>query len=183
MPKLSLVKALKLIALKNVINPNEEAFLRNVQRWYSREFSTPLHTVSDLPLEDILLNYYEDHYAALKDGDDESLWLKEMIMVTETPEERKERELNEESELVSDEDFLRQVMEDEKKKKLNIEDHKHVEKPALKTNREMPEVELPRPEVMQDIKMEFCSDEEMEKLADQDGLSGWDILGNNKKKK
>lgn len=176
-----MVKTLKLIALKNTIKPDEEAFLRNVQRWYSREFSTPLHTVSDLPLESVLLHYYEDRYATLKDGDDESLWLKEMILVTETNEERKKRETEEESELVSDEDFLKQVMAEEEKKKSKIEDHKHVEKPALRVN-ETPEVELPRPE-MTEIKMEFVSDEEMDKLTNQDGLSGWDVLGPSKPKK
>ncbi len=183
MSKRSLVKTLKLIALKNTIEPNEEAFLRSVQRWYSREFSTPLHVVPDLPLEDVLLNYYEDHYAALKEADDESLWLKELVMVTETPDERKQRELNEESDLVSDEEFLRQVMEEEKNKKSKVEDHKHTERPALKTNREMPEVELPRPEQMPEIKMEFIDEKELADLSEQDGLSGWDVLGPTKVKK
>jgi hypothetical protein len=46
-----------------------EYVLRGIHRWYSEKYHTPLHQVDDLPLEDVLRHYYEDHYEALAKDD------------------------------------------------------------------------------------------------------------------
>ena len=59
------VKAIRLIALKNALIPEErdaEANWRFLTRWYSRTYATPLHEVVNLPKLDILQVYYENFY-------------------------------------------------------------------------------------------------------------------------
>lgn len=42
-----------------------EYFLRKVFRWYSATYATPLHVVDELPLHDILQNFWENHYESM----------------------------------------------------------------------------------------------------------------------
>lgn len=175
--KMPLVKAIKLLALEAVISPKEDYFLRKVQRWYSRQFYTPLPEVEDLPIQDILLHYFECKYEDLKEADDTSDWINEMIYATETAEEKRKREMTEESNEASDEDFLREVMQEEQAKKANkIENIQRTEKAPIPTNRDRGEVELPKPE-MSEIKMSFISEKEMAELAE------FDVLGDLSPKK
>lgn len=39
--------------------------IRRIARWYSREFNTPLPEVEKVPLHDLLVAYWEDHYENL----------------------------------------------------------------------------------------------------------------------
>lgn len=41
--------------------------LRQIFRWYSRTFHTPLHQVQDLDLMDVLQAFYEDRFGDMKD--------------------------------------------------------------------------------------------------------------------
>lgn len=36
--------------------------LRRIFRWYSKTFHTPLHEVGDLPMEDVMRAYWEEHF-------------------------------------------------------------------------------------------------------------------------
>lgn len=78
-------------AMRATIKPDEESWIRRIQRWYSREFSTPLHMVGELPLEEVLLHYFEEMYEKLKPEERHDLAIK----IIETPEEKEVREAEE----------------------------------------------------------------------------------------
>lgn len=76
--------AIRTIALRNVIKADSESYLlRKVFRSYSIKFSTPLHQVSDLPLEDVFLAFFEDLFENMDKADLEN----ERLDVIETEEE------------------------------------------------------------------------------------------------
>jgi hypothetical protein len=56
------IRALKILAIKSVKNPDFDAAYRKICRWYSREFSTPLESVYNLPEETVLQTFFEDYY-------------------------------------------------------------------------------------------------------------------------
>jgi len=55
-------RAIQTIALNSVLKKTTESQLNHIFRWFSREFSTPLHLVEEMSLEYILTQYYEDCY-------------------------------------------------------------------------------------------------------------------------
>jgi hypothetical protein len=70
---------LRLIQLEAFIAATEptqskswDSFYRGVCRWYSREFSTPLETVTSMSEADVLTHYYEDFYGNLASSDGEN---------------------------------------------------------------------------------------------------------------
>ena len=93
-PLPGLWQSIQLRALANTLldpkdNPDVEAhFLRNVFRWYSKEFNTPLHQVIELPLVDVMLHYYECQYENMEEPQLEA----ERLRLTETEEDREARE-------------------------------------------------------------------------------------------
>ncbi len=54
-------------ALLAVLRPDQEANLRHIFRWYSRTFHTPLHEVDDLPVEEILLHWFEAQFEDMEE--------------------------------------------------------------------------------------------------------------------
>ena len=70
MEKLDL-KALKILCMHGVVHEPGEYSLRYIFRWYSREFSTPLTEVEDIPLEDVMRHYFESRYEDLEEEDRE----------------------------------------------------------------------------------------------------------------
>lgn len=62
-------KALQVLALREVIKkePSPAYRMRQIFRWYSETFHTPLHLVEELPLFDIMRHYYEANYEKLKE--------------------------------------------------------------------------------------------------------------------
>lgn len=60
-------ESLKKIAMANVQNEPPEYTLRYIFRWYSKTFSTPLHVVPNLVLEDVLLAFFECQYEELNE--------------------------------------------------------------------------------------------------------------------
>jgi len=64
-------EAIRIIALQNVLSRRKKKAidtdfqLREVFRWYSTTFHTPLHVVETLPLDDIFTHYWEAHYLEL----------------------------------------------------------------------------------------------------------------------
>lgn len=91
---------LRIQALRGVWKPDHDSTLRRVFRWYSEKFHTPLHEVPDLPLEDILLNWFEVHYEQMEPEEKHNLGLE----LLETPEERRKRESDDKN---SEESFIR----------------------------------------------------------------------------
>jgi len=64
---MSWINDLKALAMQSVLKEDLDYLLRDIFRWYSKEFVTPLHVVETLPLEDVLRHYYEVKYAELSE--------------------------------------------------------------------------------------------------------------------
>lgn len=61
------IEAIQLKAAAAFLRPDRNSLLRHVCRWYSKTFSTPLHVVEDLPIEDVLTAYFEESIDQLDD--------------------------------------------------------------------------------------------------------------------
>lgn len=81
---MDLYESIQWKALKLIINPENEEFMNHVFRFYSKTFHTPLHIVRDLPLEDVLLAYYEELYVNMSEEEREET----IHLLLLTPEER-----------------------------------------------------------------------------------------------
>jgi hypothetical protein len=158
--------------------------MRQIFRWYSTTYHTPLHLVEDLPLEDVLCHYYE---ANICERLEEKERLKEFIERSlENPEQRNERERQEEMDCeegdIGDDAFLEQIEKEAAEAKLkpkkgtrthNVET---VEKPIPGIKWQPPttnESDLPMslfPE--ENIKKTTISAAEMEDLMNMDSLMG-----------
>lgn len=77
-------ESLQQVAMQAAVAPDDDAWLRRIFRQYSKSFSTPLHLVSELPIEDVLLAVFEDMFENMdeEDRDERIAWL------LKTPEER-----------------------------------------------------------------------------------------------
>lgn len=64
------------MALAEILEPSFQYYYRNVCRWYSKEFHTPLHLVHTLPPFFVLQNFYEANLASLDEDDLDSLVFK-----------------------------------------------------------------------------------------------------------
>lgn len=89
--------SIRKVAMLAIKKPDDQAVLREIFREYSKMFYTPLHVVEDLPLEFVLLNYYENKYGAILDkenGEEElNTHLRHLLS---TPEERQKQAREEE---------------------------------------------------------------------------------------
>lgn len=65
-----ILKSIQILALDAVENPDYDAFIRKVQRWYSKEFSTPLIQVETIDLIHVLQAYYEEKFGEAYQPDD-----------------------------------------------------------------------------------------------------------------
>lgn len=107
---LELLDAIRVLALREAwaashdpVDPKSprhspEYEIRRIFRAYSKRFHTPLHAVYELPLSFVLEHYFEDVYedmAARDDAESDAAWQKEIDLVTEEPEERRERVVRE----------------------------------------------------------------------------------------
>lgn len=158
---MTLEDAIRLRALRVVLRPDREYFLRRVMRWYSKTFYTPLAQVEDIPTEDLLQTWYEERYAEMAPEDLD----RERAELLETPEQRYERILREEADEAEMFEMSRVVAaEEERKKAAKAKEKKIAEtQPALGPIKpvEMSETDLPRPVVATvppDITMSFVDD-------------------------
>lgn len=163
--------ALRLQALKAVMAPDEEANLRYIMRWYSRNYHTPLHVVETLPLEDIYQTFYEHTYEELDEADRKQ----ELADLLETPEEKRAKERAKDEERAEIFEYARQIAEQERKKeeKKRLADLKPEQKQSLMAPKQAPQSTLPKTQLNQAIKdmkelppnieMRFISEEEMER--------------------
>ena len=186
------IRNVKIIALRAFITKNEDFYLREVFRWYSRSFSTALHLVPDLPLEDVLLHYFEDKL--LKELDDESQHpgqLKKFAIESlETKAERTRREIQEEMEFtteqMSEDAFMAQIEEEIKTGKAaaakapdgSVIQPQPVNLPKKISMKESGDIdtELPSPMRLFPEEPKFTkkpfSDKEMQDLMEMDGILG-----------
>ncbi len=96
---MDLLEKLRLRAMAGVLEPDWDAKFRSIARWYSREFSTPLTQVYALPVDFVLLHYFEADYEGLEEEK-----LHEIAWELITPPEVLEHEA--ELEKKSDDDFF-----------------------------------------------------------------------------
>lgn len=184
MRKFGIVKAARLLALKAVLDPDEEYYVRRVFRWYSRNFHTPLHMVPDLPLEEVLEAYYENVYEEVV-AEDEPGKLEEAIReLVETDEERQKREMAEAGNDIVTEDFLRKIMAEEELKRLKkkagaIEGVDRSQKPALTKDTAKKEAVMPDFEDLPDIKVVYDDSDEVKEMGNWDIAD--DLFGDPKK--
>lgn len=95
-------EAIRAKALASILTPDVESFLRHVFRFYSKTFNVPLPDVDDLPLEDVLLAYYEEVY----EGMDEEAREEYLGYATESDEVREARLAQERTQKSADEEFF-----------------------------------------------------------------------------
>jgi hypothetical protein len=190
---MDLLQAIRLDALAGVLldakrdeftEDDRRRFLRKIFRWYSREFSTPLHVVERLPLVDILVHYYEDRAENLSEEDLDA----ERRLLTETEAERRARLTASDPDEVGTEAFLQQIeaeeaarMAAEKKRGPNLPEPQRRgamlgdagDRPApAVTAMASRESELPDPVAAPDFKVEFASDEDF--ANELEGLGSMD---------
>ena len=65
-----LLNSIQVLALKAIEDPDTEDVYRQICRWYSREFSTPLTIVEDMDPIYVLRHYFEIRYRDLRNGSD-----------------------------------------------------------------------------------------------------------------
>lgn len=174
-PDLDLLKSIRLIAWDAVENKPPEYILRKIQRWYSKTFYVPLPEIDIIPIEDLLLHWFESQFEDMEESEDP---IKEEIVkkLLETREERLAREAKEAIEEAEDEAWFKQV-EAKTKKSAKIRDMDSGPKvdnlqddplPAAFKDIEPPEVAAKLPKLQNNIKMEFNIDE---------NELDWDVLG------
>jgi hypothetical protein len=107
------IEAIRVKALRAVLRPDIQASLRKIFRWYSTTYATPLHIVDDLPLDDILVAYFEENYWNME----QPLLEREINELSLTPAEREEFEKSEEDSIDA---FAAQIAADIAAKQNNI---------------------------------------------------------------
>lgn len=154
------IDAIRLKAMRAALDPDAAAWFRSVMRWYSKEFSTPLHQVEDLNVEDILVAYFEEHYSQLKDGDEHQQMQLDKILqeLTETAEERESRKKQEEQEEAQTQQILKMAEEEAQKAK---------EKGNILAKKEEPEPNTKEPP---EIAVKFDSNL-LDEVGDSDPIS------------
>ena len=99
-------EAVRWVALRLVVDskkkdpkyPDPNFQLREIFRWYSQRFHTPLHTVEELPLEDVLTAYYETTFAEMEEEELER-YVRESLKTEEDRLEEERRAAEEEAEI------------------------------------------------------------------------------------
>jgi hypothetical protein len=181
---LNFFTAERTVALRNVLLSLEERGsseyeLRKIFRWFSTTFRTPLADVYDLPLDFVLEHFYETKYEDM-DADQRD---EERKLLSESEEDRRQRELIEDR---TDYDNRQFELEAEEIAKKQEEEAKKSEKGEKLVAPDLPTPNFPTmmPDMKTDpfappkttkippnITMKFVSDEEMQKLindADDD---------------
>lgn len=116
--KFSLGQAVQVLALKAVEDPDDSASYREVCRWYSKTFNTPLHTVeNDLDTETVLQHFYETVIKGMKEqadsGDDKARVSYEKYKESILDPNSKDDETSEDDEWAQD--LIREIKEQEAK--------------------------------------------------------------------
>jgi hypothetical protein len=180
----SFFKALRQIALRDVLKEPYEYHLRHVFRWYSKTFSTPLTEVEDLPLETVLQHFYEARYEEM---DDEAREKERQILIESSADEA--RRLNE-----GDVETFRALEFEKFAEKQAEKDRVRIAK-KIKADQERPITDMPDPDkrkkkhqelkepsldtggplggkIEPSISMTFVSAAEMEEMLESGGIGG-----------
>lgn len=109
-----LILAIQRSALLAVVRKPAEYHLREIFRWYSETFHTPLREVDAIPLEEVCQHYFERMYRDMEGPDLEQ----ELFKLSRTEAELLELDRKKETEAVSDDSAHQALMKqlDEAKK-------------------------------------------------------------------
>lgn len=145
--------AIRVIALHATLKNTNEFWIRNIQRWYSSTFHTPLLQVEDLPFDYLLAHYYEYHYHKMSSEELLKEWQK-VVHPEEIQEEQDVQQNNNEA----DEEYLEELRKDKQKQVLAKEE-------PVKPLEKLPD----------DISFQFATDEDMDSEAQSPGQE-WGLL-------
>lgn len=130
------------VGLANALDQSEsksvDYFLRHIFREYAKTFLTPLHIVETLPLDFVLLHYYENVFEnLLKEERPEikELVEKERVRLSETEEEKRKRIAYEKENIITDDELVREAEEENKQNA--IKQAKILQKQAEKISKEL----------------------------------------------
>lgn len=145
------LESLQRIALRNVLEPDFDAFMRSIRRWYCINFFTPLHQVEELEDEFILLHYFEHTYEELP-AEERKEKIGEILKTAEEKAQEKAKE----------EEYDKELMEEMEKEAKALKEKKVPKKEAIK---EMPPVEPP-------VRINFVESSEFEELINKADKNG-----------
>ncbi len=114
---MDIFEAVKINALSAVVKPDTDYQLRSIFRWYSKTFHTPLHTVQDIPLVEVLTAYFESSYEGMKEEE----LAEERLRTSMTPEEWAEKLKQEEMDDLS---FLEALQSKKKVEDVKLKESK-----------------------------------------------------------
>lgn len=100
---MDIFQAIKAKALRSVLKPDLDYVIRHIYRWYSKTFFTPLEEAYDLPLEEILLHYYECHFESM----DHEGQIEAIGEVLESEQDRREQARRDDAQIVDDIEFAK----------------------------------------------------------------------------
>lgn len=100
---------IQVLSMRSVVKGDEsEYLLRHIFRWYSKEFSTPLHVVETLPLEDVIRAYWEVEYEGMAPEEREI----EIHRLVEDEEKLRQRKREEDADDVDAYEFGKEAQAD-----------------------------------------------------------------------
>jgi hypothetical protein len=105
------VRTLRLIAMADVVLEPMSYSLRQIFRWYSKEFFTPLQQVDDIPLEEVLQTYFECQYEEMEEGPRNQ----EIQRLLISPEKLAQMQKEEDAEDAETWEFAREAVAEEEK--------------------------------------------------------------------
>jgi hypothetical protein len=122
-------RAIRLQAMRAVLDPDEDAEIRKIHRFISERFHVPLDMVADLDQTEVLQAYYETVYSEMTDPERD----RELADLLETEEEAKARIKARDIERLDAFEFARFSAEDEKDRarRKKLSEVKKTEAPVL----------------------------------------------------
>lgn len=172
---MDLYKAIRIRAMKAVLDPDPQYTVRRVLRWYSKTFRTALADVEELPLEDVFQAYYEEMYEDMS-PDHRDRERQELLITDEersrmiAVEEAQEAELFEMGKVFAAEEAEKKRAASTKSGDQKIAEIQHHGTGPFKP-RDLPESDLPVPaKIPAGISMTFLDEAEFEKELDGFGV-------------
>lgn len=146
----ALLEAIQVEAAHGVINNTDEYFIRNMCRWYSQTFSTPLHIVYTLPLIEIALHYFECEFKDMTEQEQQDHIANLLLTQEERKAARNEKEDQRQKEMLQEKKFLekakREAEDKESLKQMQEKIERMMKKAGIEYKNPVPKVE-PKTEV------------------------------------
>src|ERR1700690_144096 len=166
--------AIQLISLSNLYNlkndkpTSHEYDINRICRYYAKKFNTPLHVVrNELPLHDVLTAYFDD----LFEGMDDDVLEDTRLDLLKSQEERNKDKDAKDLEEVDIFDIMKETaLEAEALSKKMGEMVKAGMKPLVSNKGDVPLENPLLPKAMQDIKIKFLTEQEMQANLNKDSL-------------